>query len=134
MFTFCCCSDVFSSWSFCNTVPLFQFLFYFASEDILSIPVVISISLEKVYVLLFHSTFAMLIHLVIQLGAFAATHIFRAFLKKIVVICFLTSSLAPRKFKSPRAISVSRVIVTRLTLYCVCDHENFHELRGCFVF
>ena len=61
----------------------------------------------------------MLIHLVIQLGAFAATHIFRAFLKKkkVVVICFLTSSLAPRKIQV--STRNTRELRNRNTIYTV---------------
>ena len=66
--------------------------------EVLSIPVVFPKSLENVFVLFFHSTFRLVIHV----GAFIATN------------CFPLVS-----------VSGSCVIVTRLALYRVCDHENF---------
>ena len=42
-------------------------------------------------------------------------------------LVFLTPSLAPRNITSHFAVCVSTscVIVTRLSLHCVCDHDNF---------
>ena len=103
------------------------------------------VSIEKVCVPFSHSTFCndhaicntmgapSLQPMVFPLGfhRLATTALVVSILKQLMTFlrtCCFTSSLAPGSIKFTFAIFYvpwSCVIVTRLALYCICDHENF---------
>ena len=135
MFTFGCGSDVFPFGSVCKTVPLFYFLFgdYIFWLNILSNPFDNLISIENVFVQLFHSTFVMITRFAMQLRAFAATNCFLcgfpclgtnalaycSFLRS----CFFTSSLAS---------GIIRLLMTFLFWRRICfKTSQATSLRDC---